>query len=1221
MVLAAWMGAWFSEGGAALAPGAGLFLAGLLWMAWRMRRSERRTTAGAGWAANFLGGALFCLARWCWPAGSEAGWLVLGLGAASLASVLVGSAFASAAVVAARYKPGRQGWWSGWGAAGLSLILLAPLTVSMGPWGLMAVSRLWLAKANPDAAGQWITDEENNFRFRVPGSPWMQVDPERISAQGNLAFMRVQPNVFVFLIAENVGIDAELDNAQLWEIAKENLELGGAAVRHTRTTQRLRQGLAGIEAETELRMLGQRLVYLHWLCATNGYAYQLIAFGRMAEKEQVFQEADRVFDGFEMMDPTRQALPAGGGSQDFESPRYGYRVRIQDSLWQEWDTLAQDIPEAEFGCLHPRSGAFIVVPISLLDREAPPEHIHAALLALMGIQEADPVLARSKPVTNGVVSGVELDFERTWKEETYKYRVRLMHRNGFAWLASAWIDSNATNAAGLLEETMGRIEFDAGAATAPDLESLSPRERSAHAAFFRSLARRAGQRGDLEAAWTDLDLALRLAPNDETNLADWWIVSRRLSRYREALRTCEWLRGEGASAPRFRAIQAQCEAALEWLPQARETIALARLESPEDTGLAALDQAVNSRLGGSRPEQAATPLPPVDLPDEPVTPLPPPSSPDATRFSIRSLAIEFRRGQEYRSTERARLTLANDGRWSQISTLSFRIEPASEEVHIGPVTVLDDRGQALRVHAETNAWTEPESIEGDRPPLRVWIPIPELEPGRTVEWTVTRRSRRSPAEFPWLEHSLASDLAVDIASLGLRGDLEAVQHRHSAGIEFKASKESLRWRCIRPPPRVFEPMQPPEAELSPTVWLARSGSWREALEAWRQRDHAAAPLPKELADEARRIAESEASDADRVAALARWVQRRLAYRPKPWPDSAARPWADILREGAGDSLDHASLFWALLREAGIPASMALIRTEGPAQRDLADCAQFDHAVVCVPRGGAERFWDPSEKFADVRAFLAPGLMAREAFVLEGAEGRWCDLPAPAIEFFRVECEREVAMGADGGPLRMRDVVRIGRYPAAMWDRWESRAEATNRTAWLSQQLAAPGWRLEGADRRRLDGPDSALVLRFDWVLDRPAADAAERREWALPAFWERFFLRMTPVADRQTLVHVAGPIAYEGRTRWDMPAGWRWLNAADFEARGTASPLEWSVRHEEAGGGRAEIVQRVRLEAGRHPAAAYDGLCRSVADLIARMETAWIFGREKYSNSVRWGAF
>lgn len=1209
MVLAAWMGAWFSEGGAALAPGAGLFLAGLLWMAWRMRRSERRTTAGAGWAANFLGGALFCLARWCWPAGSEAGWLVLGLGAASLASVLVGSAFASAAVVAARYKPGRQGWWSGWGAAGLSLILLAPLTVSMGPWGLMAVSRLWLAKANPDAAGQWITDEENNFRFRVPGSPWMQVDPERISAQGNLAFMRVQPNVFVFLIAENVGIDAELDNAQLWEIAKENLELGGAAVRHTRTTQRLRQGLAGIEAETELRMLGQRLVYLHWLCATNGYAYQLIAFGRMAEKEQVFQEADRVFDGFEMMDPTRQALPAGGGSQDFESPRYGYRVRIQDSLWQEWDTLAQDIPEAEFGCLHPRSGAFIVVPISLLDREAPPEHIHAALLALMGIQEADPVLARSKPVTNGVVSGVELDFERTWKEETYKYRVRLMHRNGFAWLASAWIDSNATNAAGLLEETMGRIEFDAGAATAPDLESLSPRERSAHAAFFRSLARRAGQRGDLEAAWTDLDLALRLAPNDETNLADWWIVSRRLSRYREALRTCEWLRGEGASAPRFRAIQAQCEAALEWLPRARETIAAARRESPEDTGLAALEQAVSSRLGGSRPEQTATRLPPVDLPDEPAMPLPPPSAPGATRFSNRSLAIEFRRGQEYRSTERARLTLGNDGRWSQISTLSFRIEPAREEVHIGPVTVLDDRGQPLRVHAETNAWTEPESLEGDRTPLRVWIPIPELEPGRTVEWTVTRRWRRAPAEFPWLEHSLASDLAVDIAWLGLRGNLEAVQHRQSAGIEFKASKESLRWRCIRPPPRVFEPMQPPEAELSPTVWIARSGSWREALEAWRQRDHAEVSLPKELADEARRIAKSETSDPGRVAAMAQWVQRRLAFRPRPWPDSMHRPRADILREGAGDSLDHARLLWALLREAAIPSSVALIRTEGPVQRDLADCAQFDHAVVCAPRGGAERFWDSSEKFADIRAFLAPGLMAREALVLEGAEGRWCDLPAPAIEFFRVQCEREVAMGPDGAPLRMRDVVRIGRYPAAMWDRWESRAEATNRTEWLNQQLAVPGWRIEEADRRRLDGPDSALALRFDWILDRPGAHAADPREWALPAVWERFFLRVAPVADRRTPVHVAGPIDFEGRTRWDMPASWRWLNAAEFEARGTGSPLEWSVRPEKAGGGGGQIVQRARLAAGRHPAAAYDSLYRSVADLIARTETAWIFGR------------
>src|SRR5205823_3761152 len=114
---------------------------------------------------------------------------------------------------------------------------------------------------------------------------------------------------------------------QLAEIAQANLKSRASSSRVLKQTPLMRQGLAGLQWEAEARIGGFDAAYVQWDFATNGYAYQLICWGKRTEAKRVAEEAERLFSRFDLIDAKREAVQTGAVElRDFVSTNYHYQV-------------------------------------------------------------------------------------------------------------------------------------------------------------------------------------------------------------------------------------------------------------------------------------------------------------------------------------------------------------------------------------------------------------------------------------------------------------------------------------------------------------------------------------------------------------------------------------------------------------------------------------------------------------------------------------------------------------------------------------------------------------------------------------------------------------------------------------------------------------------------------------------------------------------------------
>jgi transglutaminase-like putative cysteine protease/tetratricopeptide (TPR) repeat protein len=118
----------------------------------------------------------------------------------------------------------------------------------------------------------------------------------------------------------------------------------------------------------------------------------------------------------------------------------------------------------------------------------------------------------------------------------------------------------------------------------------------------------------------------------------------------------------------------------------------------------------------------------------------------------------------------------------------------------------------------------------------------------------------------------------------------------------------------------------------------------------------------------RRLIEGKKSRDDKAMALLQYLDREVRYTGVEFDDAAIipRPPAETLKRKYGDCKDKSTLLVAMLRAAGIPAYIALLRAGRghDVAADLPGIGLFDHAIVFVP-GSPELWLDATDEFARV----------------------------------------------------------------------------------------------------------------------------------------------------------------------------------------------------------------------------------------------------------------
>jgi tetratricopeptide (TPR) repeat protein len=394
-------------------------------------------------------------------------------------------------------------------------------------------------------------------------------------------------------------------------------------------------------------------------------------------------------------------------------------------------------------------------------------------------------------------------------------------------------------------------------------------------------------------------------------------------------------------------------------------------------------------------------------------------------------------------------------RWSEVAHPFAPWYQASPEVHARVITP-DGAAHLLdpSTLVEAPLGDDREHIYSDRRLLRG--PLPATEPWAVVEEVVTLRD--TAAMFPagvvrrfyvGREGPIrAARLTVEVPvgqpfAFASRGGLGvAPQERLAAGLR------TLEWsfRDVPGRPRA-EPLTPADAATAPQVVIATGASWSAVASAY------GALVDRQLAGDGLRAVAAEvvprgSSREAAAQAVLDWLRSKVRYTGLELGESSLVPATpeETLSRRFGDCKALALLAAGLLRQAGFPATLALVRTERDEAADLPGLGEFDHALVAVA-GEPPLYLDATDPVS-AAGDLSPVLQGRMALLAGPRVKGLTRLPEAPLGHDAVELAREIVL-PENGWSQAREVRTLHGWMAAD-ERSRRRGQAADELAALDE---------------------------------------------------------------------------------------------------------------------------------------------------------------------------
>jgi hypothetical protein len=422
--------------------------------------------------------------------------------------------------------------------------------------------------------GKILTFDEFNFQFRSPDRPWMPFDASKINKVSKLSFMRRFPDAYFFLIPEKIGPKARFTTEQLADIGKANMQAVATSSRVVSESPLQVGGLSGLLVELEAQVGSYQLHYHNWYCFTNGYAYQLVAYSRSEDQQQVAQELRDMFSRFTLIDPNRMATMSGGFSTNFYSPGNHYAVILTNSAWHLFPSLDKKLPAAEFGASQGDS-CFAVMPVRLNGLSISGDALASALLSTMNVTYPNEDLTNRRLLSEGKLHGEQFDFARDIDGITFHYRFKILQDNEQGYLIAAWTQRRADDTESVLSDVFARVKFQLPSNTITVLSSDQKpfyQERKAQGYILNQAGLYYSKEGEFEKALPLFCAAM--ADNQNSfyvgNALDTW---KQLDRPKDALAFLDQLSTNQLALPDMRANRAFFQARASFTDQAASNYA------------------------------------------------------------------------------------------------------------------------------------------------------------------------------------------------------------------------------------------------------------------------------------------------------------------------------------------------------------------------------------------------------------------------------------------------------------------------------------------------------------------------------------------------------------------------------------------------------------------------------------------------------------------------
>lgn len=427
--------------------------------------------------------------------------------------------------------------------------------------------------------------EDLNFKFVMPGKPWVALDPEKVNPDASLCLASRSPQRIFFVIAEPLGVDIDLDVEGLAEIAKGYLESSAQSVAFGEIETRTVNGRDFLTLASTARGIAKpddEFHYEHWFAAQGGFYYQLITYTMMSGPEELAVSASRLAERFEILDPERIIHSAGGhAAPEAEFPGLGFSIDPPETGWVEWRSADEDYPEAQYTALKGSDYGFGVVALDLLDLDPDLDALASGFLSSVFDLEFPDKVGPPREIESGIARGYAIEARGGDESNRFLYRFRILRAGNRAWLLSAWFTGGDPEKASEVEEMLDAVRVFAAD------EDAAPREwpggvREGSAGIYNQTGLAYFKRGDYAASRAWFEAASRTDESNAQYFENVFEAMMRAGNPEEGIALAESGIAKFPDRSRLRAYRAQFFSAGERFDEARAAFADAFKEGHSD---------------------------------------------------------------------------------------------------------------------------------------------------------------------------------------------------------------------------------------------------------------------------------------------------------------------------------------------------------------------------------------------------------------------------------------------------------------------------------------------------------------------------------------------------------------------------------------------------------------------------------------------------------------
>lgn len=526
---------------------------------------------------------------------------------------------------------------------------------------------------------------------------------------------------------------------------------------------------------------------------------------------------------------------------------------------------------------------------------------------------------------------------------------------------------------------------------------------------------------------------------------------------------------------------------------------------------------------------------------------------------------QFEKNKSLKHTRYRKIKVLDSAGVTEYSTLEFDFNPLNETVYVNYLKVLDAAGKVVSRGKRANYYvTDKANNDMATYDKTLYIPVPNLQPGHTIDMAMTTQIKGKPEDFGFESFYLSSSRPILKSALYYLGDTTGIDYIDKNTQPVKKLKQGLLWLENNPPVYKWESEQSQLYTFLPYVALSDGEkNWQSLGLEYYKKIKKKIVLDAETRKVVTQIIKKPMSPSLKIQHLANFVQHALTYKAIEFGSRGVIPNTpgQTLKNKYGDCKDHAVLLQQVLQANGIQSYLVLVNNGDEVLPELPTLDQFNHMIVYVPNDQQGWYLDTTGKNVAFNEAAPVGLANTYALVLDEKKTALLKIPAYSQKSNIFRYLQRITI-EDDKMMKVAQTLTLSSY-ASSWLR--SKFKSMNKseyTAWMQKLLSRYYNDIEVKSIAVKDLDDNAkdLVVNVTFHIKGLVHQIEENMLVNLPGFWERYYLSVGSLSHRLTPFELSYPFIFQNKTQLKLPKNYHVIfmeNASQHEKTGFG---DWATK-------------------------------------------------------------